>query len=275
MAELARAEDIAFLEAVRAAIVEILFLGYSPSMPFRDFDNEDQLRVAAWRKNPTNEALRVWFLQSRARADKLLIETGNDLVISQPAPFNRGPARKAGVLELVTGNFTLYDIQLATFTDVIDQAIGSLQLERMETTRLPTPELEIRHGSVFVAMAMDDGHPELADVLDAIKRAAQSNNMAAERIDDQQTNEAITPRILDGIRSAEQVVADLTHERPNVYFEAGYAAGLGKVPVYIARRGAAVHFDLKDFPVIGFANLRELEIQLTARLSSLRGTAST
>ena len=81
----------------------------------------------------------------------------------------------------------------------------------------------------------------------------------AERVDEQQSNERITDRILESIRKAEFVIVDLTHERPNVFYEAGYAHALGKTPVYLARVGTPIHFDIKDYPVIEYRNMKELK----------------
>lgn len=47
----------------------------------------------------------------------------------------------------------------------------------------------------------------------------------------------ITDRILASIQRAGLVVVDLTQDRPNVYFELGYARGLGKTVVTIMREG--------------------------------------
>jgi nucleoside 2-deoxyribosyltransferase len=67
------------------------------------------------------------------------------------------------------------------------------------------------------------------------------------------------------IEGARFVVADLTHERPNVYFELGYARGLGKTVVTIAREGTAVHFDVKDWTYIPYIDSRLLELDLKKR----------
>ena len=61
--------------------------------------------------------------------------------------------------------------------------------------------------------------------------------MHAERIDEPQSNERITDRILESIQRAEFVFVDLTNSKPNVFFEAGYAHGIGKIPIYFALRG--------------------------------------
>ena len=82
-------------------------------------------------------------------------------------------------------------------------------------------------------------------------------------------NERITDRILESIQKAVYVIVDLTESRPNVFCEAGYAQGIGKVPIYIARNGTVLEFDLKDYPVIFFDSYRELKEKLEARLRGL------
>ena len=91
----------------------------------------------------------------------------------------------------------------------------------------------------------------------------------AERVDEPQSNERITDRILESIRKAEYVIVDLTGSRPNVFYEAGYAHGLRKIPIYVALKGTALQFDLKDYPVIFFDSMRELKEGLEARLRGL------
>lgn len=126
----------------------------------------------------------------------------------------------------------------------------------------------------FVAMPMDKSDPALDDVLDAIKEAGHRCGVQAERVDDPQTNDRITDRILESIDKAEFVIADLTNARPNVYYEAGYAHARGKTPIYIARECTKLEFDLKDYPVIFFRSLKELKDALEKRLRGLGETRS-
>ncbi|WP_205527616.1 hypothetical protein [Halomonas sp. JS92-SW72] len=113
----------------------------------------------------------------------------------------------------------------------------------------------------------------MEDVLDSIKEAANKCGIHAERVDEVQSNNRITDRILESIDKAQFVIVDLTHSRPNVFYEAGYAQGLGKIPIYIARDGTRLEFDLKDYPVIFFKNMRELKTGLEERLRSLAENA--
>ena len=66
------------------------------------------------------------------------------------------------------------------------------------------------------------------------------------------------------------MIVDLTKERPNVFFEAGYAHGIGKTPIYIAKEGTTVHFDVKDYPIITFKNMTKLKEELVKRFDALR-----
>ena len=67
------------------------------------------------------------------------------------------------------------------------------------------------------------------------------------------------------IRTSRLVVVDLTHERPNVYFELGYARGLGKTIVTILREGVTAHFDVQDWTYLRYTDSRPLERDLLKR----------
>ena len=128
---------------------------------------------------------------------------------------------------------------------------------------------ETKPNFAFVAMPMDKTDHQLVDVLDAIKDAAKSCGIMAERIDDTESNERITDRMLKQIDSAKYVIADLTKGRPNVFFEAGYSEGRGKTPIYVARQGTEIHFDTNDYPIIFFHNMKELKEGLQRRFIAL------
>src|SRR5271169_2212439 len=81
-------------------------------------------------------------------------------------------------------------------------------------------------GAVFVGMAFDLPS-DLSDTYQAIKRACEKLNLDARRVDDEVGSGPIPNRILRGIEDAELLIFDLTVERPNVYYELGYAHGVG------------------------------------------------
>ena len=154
---------------------------------------------------------------------------------------------------------------IPTAIDSIEQAIGVYEHMKsevsVESSNLKAEaqiDIQMVRNYAFVAMPMDPNNPELDAVLDAIKEGAARCGVQAERIDEPASNERITDRILESIRKAEYVIVDLTHAKPNVYYEAGYAHGLGKIPIYPAKEGTKLEFDLKDYPVIFFRNMKQL-----------------
>jgi hypothetical protein len=157
--------------------------------------------------------------------------------------------------------------------DIIDETLGVLRSPPREQPQISIgPGYE--KGYVFIAMPIDPANPGLVDVLDALKEACKRCGLQAERVDEVASNERITDRILESIRKAEYVVADLTDTRPNVFYEAGYAHGLGKIPIYVARQGTKLQFDLKDYPVIFFPNMKQLKDDLEKRLRGLAARQS-
>jgi hypothetical protein len=161
---------------------------------------------------------------------------------------------------------------VSTVIDMVDQTIGVLNAGPAD---LPAAEpafqvdADVQLGYAFIAMPIASDDHELEDVLDSIKEAAKRCGIHAERVDEPPSNDRITDRILESIRKAEYVVVDLTGSRPNVFFEAGFAQGLRKTPIYIAREGTKLEFDLKDYPVIFFRGMRELKDKLEQRFRGL------
>lgn len=85
---------------------------------------------------------------------------------------------------------------------------------------------------------------EMEPIFDGISSAANHVGLRAERVKDVVGDYRITEQVMKMIRSARFIVADLSLERPNVYFELGYARGLGKTVITIMRAGTNVHFDV-------------------------------
>lgn len=72
------------------------------------------------------------------------------------------------------------------------------------------------------------------------------------------------------------MIIDLTEDRPNCYFEAGYAVALDKKLSFSGctrRRSmeAVFHFDVHDYPFILYGTLMDLRKQLRDKLKALLG----
>lgn len=102
----------------------------------------------------------------------------------------------------------------------------------------------------------------------AIKGACKALKLVARRVDDISGSGMIILDVVNLIERAEFIVVDLTYERPNVYYELGYAHGVGNQPdniLLVAREGTELHFDI--------AALRVQYYKSTVHLRNLVKTA--
>ena len=130
---------------------------------------------------------------------------------------------------------------------------------------------EIKRNTAFVLMAMDRARPELEDIYNTIKEICAEFGLNAYRADRIEHQESITARILEEIRTCEYLVADLTLERPNVYYEIGYAHAMNKKPILYRKAGTYLHFDLAVHNVPEYENNMELRELLRKRLVAISG----
>lgn len=129
----------------------------------------------------------------------------------------------------------------------------------------------VKRNTAFVIMPIDPSKPELEDVLVAIKEVCATFSVKAYRADEIEHQDRITNVILDEIRDCDVLIADLSHERPNVYYEIGYAHALNKKPILYRRQGTRLHFDLAVHNVPEYRNVTELRELLRKRLEAILG----
>ena len=125
---------------------------------------------------------------------------------------------------------------------------------------------QIDSSQAFVAMWFD---PSLDAVWkEGFKPALEQTGYDALRIDQREFNDKIDDRIIAEIRRSGRLVADVTGHRGGVYFEAGFALGLGIQVIWTCREDALeeVHFDTRQYPHIVWENLEQLKQKLVNRI---------
>jgi nucleoside 2-deoxyribosyltransferase len=124
----------------------------------------------------------------------------------------------------------------------------------------------------FVAMWFDESMNATDAAIGAAIRDAGYRDL---RIDRLQHNNRIDDEIIVAIRRSKFVVADFTGQRGGVYFEAGFALGLGIPVIWTCRKDdlAKIHFDNRQYNFILWEadKLGELQTALRYRIEATIG----
>lgn len=120
----------------------------------------------------------------------------------------------------------------------------------------------------FVAMSFEGGLDSVYRI--GIKKAIEAADYKAIRIDLKEHNEKICDSIVAEIRKSRFMVADFTGHRAGVYFEAGYALGLGIPVIWTCREDelANTHFDTRQYNHIDWKNELDLFERLKHRIEA-------
>lgn len=122
----------------------------------------------------------------------------------------------------------------------------------------------------FVAMSFA---PNLRDNFErGIKPAIEADGTRAMRIDGKEHNNHIDDEIIAEIRRSRYLVADFTEHRPGVYFEAGFALGMGIPVIWCCAKDQIkdAHFDTRQYNHITYESPEDLRVRL---LNRIRATA--
>jgi nucleoside 2-deoxyribosyltransferase len=129
--------------------------------------------------------------------------------------------------------------------------------ERVDTESRRAP-------TVFVVMPFA---PEYEDLyILGIREVAEKLDLAVERADEIEHNSAIIAVVRKKISECDIVVAETTSRNANVYYELGFADGVGKEAVLLTRSGNDPPFDIRDRNHIMYASIVDLRIRLDRRL---------
>ena len=106
------------------------------------------------------------------------------------------------------------------------------------------------------------------EIFEALQLAGEIGNVKIKRIDEKRGDYVITEEIINHIKKASLIICDLTEERPNVYFELGYARAIGKKIILCAKEGTKLHFDVKQNHFICYKSSIGLQNQIIKELKA-------
>jgi hypothetical protein len=100
-----------------------------------------------------------------------------------------------------------------------------------------------------------------------IKPACAEAGAFCQRVDEQHYDENMLERIYNQIAKADLLVADMTGQNPNVFYEVGYAHALGKKVILLTQKTEHIPFDLKHRPFIVYgSSISKLKNDLESRV---------
>ena len=121
---------------------------------------------------------------------------------------------------------------------------------------------------VFVAMSFNG---DLDAVFKSIEEACEaSGEFKAYRVDMEEHNEKICDKIIAEIKSSRFVIADFTGQRHNVYYEAGFAKGMGLEVIWCCKEDEKdnLKFDIRQYNHILWKNCEDLKERLINRIQA-------
>lgn len=120
----------------------------------------------------------------------------------------------------------------------------------------------------FIAMWFDDSMSDIYEK--GFRQAVIDCGYEPMRIDLKQHNNKIDDEIMVEIRNSGFLVADFTGNRGGVYFEAGFAMGLGIDVIWTCRKNEIenLHFDTRQFNHITWETIDEIYNGLTNRIKN-------
>lgn len=125
--------------------------------------------------------------------------------------------------------------------------------------------------NVFVIMSFSDT-PQLQDVYESFKEVCKEYDYDCSRVDNNDNISRIIPEILDRMKKSAFILADLTEESPNVYYELGYAHGIGKSVIVTAHKGTKLPFDVRDIPTIFWEGQKQFRDELGKKIKAIAAT---
>lgn len=177
----------------------------------------------------------------------------------------------------------IYAQEINEFADKYAGRVERLEYEQLNSVKSDWDERatdlialaeKIAESRSVLALMSYGGAPDVEDAFDSFVDVCGELRYRCERVTQENAGERILPDILERIEHAAFVIVDLTELRPNVFYELGYATGLGKKVVVTAREGTELPFDVKDVPTIMWRSQRQLKQDLLKRIMSTVKPAS-
>jgi len=166
---------------------------------------------------------------------------------------------------IAAGKLELFDAIKSKFTIEGWKRVGELRSKQPDSRK------------AFVAMWFTEKEGMQTAWEDGFEKGIEDTKyFRAYRVLDDEHTGKVDDLIMAEIRTSGLLVADLTGQRQSVYFEAGFAMGLGIPIIWTCRKDQLddLHFDIRQYNHIGWENPEELREKLKNRILAVIPAAS-
>lgn len=251
-----------FPMVVTAADLERAFSCVVPSLHHRAD------RMLRWINNEFPPG-RSFSVKDLGRWEPTKNEEGSELFFGGSLVFSRlvslGWNRTIGEMDFMVTEVLCNELGLLASPNMYQYQVSPKGLLHLEGRRESVSSIG------FCAMWFSpDVRPLWTEVIEPATRAAGYEPL---RIDEKSHNGKIDDEIMASIRASRFVVSDFTGNRGGVYYEAGFAHGLGLPVIFMCRNGDELHFDIRQYNCIFWSmdNLEDARAQLKNRILATLG----
>lgn len=133
-------------------------------------------------------------------------------------------------------------------------------------------ELDKEQPKIFVVMQFSEEYNALYS--DVIKPVSEEFGYECIRADDYYASTPILTDIIESIQKSTAIIADITPDNPNVFYEIGYSHAVGKPTILLCdRKREKLPFDVSSFRTLFYENTiagkKKVEANLRKYLESL------
>ena len=123
----------------------------------------------------------------------------------------------------------------------------------------------------FVVMSLSGNDILESYYSEGVQKVVETFGLRCVRVDRQIFDGTITAQIRENIETARIVIIDTTEDRPNCYFEAGYAVAKNKNIIWQRLKAARykkkkIEFDIQDYPHILYTSINDLRTRLHEKI---------
>jgi len=145
------------------------------------------------------------------------------------------------------------DILVASANEQVKRSQIALFFESSDEITVKDVVVQLRRPKAFVVIQFTDEYNVLYN--EVIKPVVEEYGYDCERADETYTTNPILQDIIQSIQESSIVIADITPNNPNVFYEVGYSHAIGKPTILLCdKKREKLPFDVSSFRTLFYEN---------------------